>query len=127
LNLLYYVTPNWSAESGGSFELWDTEVKRGVEIPSLFNRLVIMETNSLSWHSVNQVRVDGNRCCVSNYYFTPHPPGGEEHFHVTYFQARPEQHVRRLITLADSSLRTLVRKVIKQGVRKNDLYKGPEA
>lgn len=126
LNLLYYVTPDWSSESGGSFELWDTEVKRGVEIPSLFNRLVIMETNSLSWHSVNRVRVDGMRCCVSNYYFMPHPPGGEEHFHVTYFQARPEQRIRRLVTLADSSFRTLVRKVIKQGVRKRDLYEGPE-
>jgi Rps23 Pro-64 3,4-dihydroxylase Tpa1-like proline 4-hydroxylase len=127
LNLLYYVTPDWSPENGGSFELWDRSVKRGVVIPSLFNRLVIMETHSLSWHSVNQVRTDGVRCCVSNYYFTPHPPGGEEHFHVTFFQARPEQRVRRLITLADSSFRTLVRKVVKQGVQRKDLYEGPKA
>ena len=47
LNLLYYVTPNWTPDKGGSFELWDTSVKSGVVIPSLFNRLVIMETNSL--------------------------------------------------------------------------------
>lgn len=125
LNLLYYTTPAWATEYGGNLELWDTKVKRPLEIPSLFNRLVIMETNGLSWHSVNEVRADGKRCCVSNYYFTPHPPGGEEHFHVTFFQSRPEQHIRRLITLADSSVRTLLRKVVKQGVAKKDLYQGP--
>jgi Rps23 Pro-64 3,4-dihydroxylase Tpa1-like proline 4-hydroxylase len=127
LNLLYYTTPDWSKESGGNLELWDTQVRERVEIPSLFNRLVIMETNSLSWHSVNEVKAEGKRCCVSNYYFTPHPPGGEEHFHITFFQARPEQHVRRFITLADSSVRTLLRKVVKQGVGKKDLYEGPQA
>lgn len=127
LNLLYYTTPEWSPEFGGNLELWDTGVKQCVEIPSLFNRLVIMETNSLSWHSVNEVRAEGKRCCVSNYYFTPHPPGGSEHFHITFFQARPEQHVRRLITLADSSVRTLLRKVVKQGIAKKDLYQGPQA
>lgn len=126
LNLLYYTTPDWSEDCGGNLELWDTRVKQRIEIPSLFNRLVIMETNSLSWHSVNQVRVEGKRCCVSNYYFSPHPPGGEDHFHITFFQARPEQHVRRLITLADSSVRTLLRKVVKQGIVKPELYQGPQ-
>ncbi len=127
LNLLYYATPGWAKENGGNLELWRPNVRDRVEIPSLFNRLVIMETNSLSWHSVNQVQTDGRRCCVSNYYFSPHPPGGKEHFHITFFQARPEQHVRRLITLADSSVRTLLRKVVKQGVGKTDLYEGPQA
>lgn len=125
LNLLYYTTPDWSQEWGGNLELWDTKVKQRVEIPSVFNRLVIMETNSLSWHSVNEVRAEGMRCCVSNYYFTPHPPGGEEHFHVTFFQGRPEQKVRRLITYADSSLRMLLRKVVKQGLAPKDVYEGP--
>ncbi len=126
LNLLYYATPDWATENGGNLELWNTQVRERVEIPSLFNRLVIMETNSLSWHSVNEVRVEGKRCCVSNYFFSPHPPGGKEHFHITFFQARPEQHVRRLLTLADSSMRTLLRKVVKQGVGKKDLYEGPQ-
>jgi Rps23 Pro-64 3,4-dihydroxylase Tpa1-like proline 4-hydroxylase len=125
LNLLYYPTPGWPADGGGNLELWDVGVRRRVEIPSSFNRLVIMETNSLSWHSVNEVRNDGTRQCVSNYYFSPHPPGGKEHFHITFFQARPEQHVRRLITLADSSIRTLLRRVVRRGVGKEDLYRGP--
>lgn len=124
LNLLYYVSPNWKAENGGNLELWNEEVSAAVEIPSLFNRLVLMSTNDKSWHSVNEIKTDDVRCCVSNYYFSPHSPNGYETTHVTYFQARPEQTVRRLLTKADSDLRTLLRKVVKKGLSKKDLYEG---
>lgn len=124
LNLLFYITPDWRQEYGGNLELWDGKVRKPEEIFSRFNRLVLMETNSDSWHSVNGVKFDGKRCCVSNYYFSPHPPGGEEHFHITFFMARPEQRLRRVVTYADSSLRTMVRKVVKRGVGRKDLYQG---
>ncbi len=124
LNLLYYVTPDWNPANGGNLELWDEEVKTPVEIPSLFNRLVLMSTNDKSWHSVNEVTVDGARCCVSNYYFSPHSPNGYETTHVTYFQARPEQTLRRLVTKVDSDLRTALRKIKKSGFSKKDLYEG---
>lgn len=127
LNLLYYVTPGWKAENGGNLELWDEQVTRAVEIPSLFNRLVLMATNDKSYHSVNEVKADGARCCVSNYYFSPHSPNGYETTHVTYFQARPEQTVRRLVTKVDSDLRTAVRKVFKKGFSKRDIYEGEKS
>lgn len=122
LNLLYYVTPDWEEEFGGNLELWNEDVTQSVEIPSKFNRLVLMSTNDKSWHSVNEVTKDGKRCCVSNYYFSKHSPNGYETSHVTYFKARPEQKVRRILTEADSSLRTLLRKVKKSGFSKKDLY-----
>jgi Rps23 Pro-64 3,4-dihydroxylase Tpa1-like proline 4-hydroxylase len=122
LNLLYYITPDWCARAGGNLELWDEQVKRRVEIPSLFNRLVIMETHENSWHSVSPVKIAGRRCCVSNYYFSPHPPGGKEHFHITRFSARPEQRLRRAITQVDGAMRTIIRKAVKQGVGRADLY-----
>lgn len=124
LNLLYYVTPDWQPENGGNLELWDTSVKEVVEIPSLFNRLVLMETNDKSWHSVNEVKPDGLRCCVSNYYFSPISPNGYETTHVTFFQARPEQKLKRVLTTADGYLRTALRKVVKQGLGKKDVYEG---
>jgi Rps23 Pro-64 3,4-dihydroxylase Tpa1-like proline 4-hydroxylase len=124
LNLLYYVTPGWQPGGGGSLELWDPGVLERLEIPSLFNRLVIMETNHLSWHSVNPITADGSRCCVSNYYFSPHPPTGKETFHVTFFQARPEQPLLRWLTTADGHARTLVRSLIKGGLGRKDLYSG---
>ena len=124
LNLLYYITPNWNPENGGNLELWDENVTKAIEIPSLFNRLVLMSTNDKSFHSVNEVTVDGARCCVSNYYFSPHSPNGYETTHVTYFQARPEQTLRRIFTKVDSDLRTALRKIKKSGFGKKDIYEG---
>jgi Rps23 Pro-64 3,4-dihydroxylase Tpa1-like proline 4-hydroxylase len=122
LNLLYYVTPEWKPENGGNLELWDENVTRPVEIPSLFNRLVLMSTNEKSWHSVNEVKADGRRCCVSNYYFSPHSPNGHETTHVTYFMARPEQKIRRFVTKLDSDIRTFARRFKKSGFAKKDIY-----
>ncbi len=125
LNLLYYITPDWRPENGGNLELWDFEVTKPVEIPSLFNRLVLMATNDRSWHSVNEVKAEGTRCCISNYYFSPHSPNGYETTHVTYFMARPEQKVRRIVTKLDSDVRTALRKLKKDGFAKKDVFEAP--
>lgn len=124
VNLLYYVTPEWREEYGGNLELWDIHVKKPVTIASLFNRFVIMQTNRTSWHSVSPVRYDGQRCCVSNYYFSEQSPEGEDFFHVTSFSARPEQKIARLLAKADNLARMSVRKIIKTGIGKKDLYMG---
>lgn len=125
LNLLYYVTPDWSLECGGNLELWDHRVKHHTTIASKFNRLVIMETNPWSWHSVNAVKVDRLRCCVSNYYFSPTSPTGQPYFNVTSFSARPEQKALRALAWADNKLRQAVRRVAPGGLGKKDIYKGP--
>lgn len=122
LNLLYYCTPEWKPENGGNLELWNDDVTTPVEIPSLFNRLVLMETNERSWHSVNMVMANGMRCCVSNYYFSPHSPNGHETSHITFFRARPEQKLRRVLSAADGHLRGALRTVFKRGLSKKDLY-----
>jgi Rps23 Pro-64 3,4-dihydroxylase Tpa1-like proline 4-hydroxylase len=123
LNLLYYVTPDWKPEYGGHLELWDNEVKNAVTIHSLFNRLVIMETNSNSWHSVNPVSYDSKRCCVSNYYFSNQSPSGKDYYHVTSFSARPEQKFLRALSSVDNFLRKNIRLVVKKGIGKIDVYK----
>lgn len=116
LNLLYYVTPSWKVEYGGNLELWDRSVRNKVTIPSLFNRLVLMETNAHSWHSVSPVLVDNARACVSNYYFSPNSPSGNEYFHITAFNGRPEQLFTRAWCKVDTALRTSVRMLIKKGI-----------
>jgi hypothetical protein len=76
---------------------------------SKFNRLVFMETNRHSWHSVSPV-VDGEaRCCVSNYYFTEASPEAEHYYHVTSYSARPEQRARRMLAKVDNGLRQFAR------------------
>jgi Rps23 Pro-64 3,4-dihydroxylase Tpa1-like proline 4-hydroxylase len=87
LNLLYYVTPDWDVDYGGSLELWDPKVNDNVTIHSKFNRLVLMETTPSSWHSVSKVKSEQARYCVSNYYFSPQSPTGKDYFNVTSFSA----------------------------------------
>lgn len=126
LNLLYYITPGWSLENGGNLELWDNRVRRQVTVESRFNRLVIMETNPWSWHSVSRVRIEGVRCCVSNYYFSPVSPIGRDYFNVTSFSAPPEQKFRRAMAWADNKIRQAVRMAVPDGLGKRDIYKGTE-
>ena len=111
LNLLYYVSPNWQVENGGNFEVWDEQINNRIIVPNFFNRLVVMETNSRSWHSVNPVLCDAPRCCVFNYFFSEQSPEGEDYFHGSpfslfnpLFKARPEQKIRRAIARAKDSL-----------------------
>ena len=104
VNVLYYVSPDWKLENGGNYELWDQAIENRIVIPSLFNRLVVMETNRTSWHSVNPVLCDQPRCCVFNYFFSATSPEGEDYFHGSslslfnpLFRPRPEQKIRRAI------------------------------
>ena len=117
LNLLFYVTPDWTHENGGNLELWDNGPKSPQrEITSSFNRLALMATHEKSWHSVSQVNVDRSRCCVSNYYFSDKPLEDHDYFHVTSFRGRPEQPIRDIVLQGDIALRQGIRKVFKKGV-----------
>ena len=113
LNLLYYVTPNWDPKNGGNLELWDNGVKTPQQIDALFNRLVVMETNRDSWHSVNPVTSSERRCCVSNYYFSPSSPEPVNYYHVTSFLGRPNQPIQRAYGRLDNALRQLVSQTLK--------------
>ncbi|MEM8937613.1 MAG: 2OG-Fe(II) oxygenase, partial [Pseudomonadota bacterium] len=101
----------WSGANGGNLELWDSKVATRKEIVSAFNRLVVMETNNSSWHSVNPVTADAPRRCISNYYFSPDSPNGKTYYHVTSFLGRPEQPLRRLVGRFDSAARQTIASV----------------
>ncbi len=125
LNLLYYVTPDWKLEDGGHLELWNEKVTEKVTIESQFNRLVLMETHHLSWHSVSPVKKSGGlRKCVSNYYFSKESPLGYDYFHITAFSARPEQPLKRVVCQVDNFVRSTIRKLKPSGLGKKDLYLG---
>lgn len=117
INILFYITPEWSLENGGNLELWNSDVSKSHCVVSKFNRLVIMETNNISWHSVSPVKANASRCCLSTYYFTIQSPEDFDYFHVTSFQGRPEQRFLRSISKFDNSMRRLVSKVLNRGRR----------
>lgn len=124
INLLYYVSPDWSEESGGNLELWPAGPKEGgpQTLISRFNRLAVMVTHRGSWHSVSRVTAAQERCCLSNYYFSRQPVGDADYFHVTSFRGRPEQRLRDLLLRGDIWLRTLVRRVFPRGLKDNPHY-----
>ncbi|HZS81054.1 MAG TPA: 2OG-Fe(II) oxygenase [Herbaspirillum sp.] len=119
INLLYYVSPEWTLENGGNLELWPNGTKeKPTTVVSQFNRLVVMVTNQHSWHSVSKNVSDQPRCCVSNYYFSDYPVGENEYFHPTSFRGRPEEPIRDVVLQADAALRGLIRTIIPKGVSK---------
>lgn len=122
LNLLYYVTPDWAIKDGGNLELWDREVKEKITITSTFNRLVVMETNQYSWHSVSKVIKENYRCCVSNYYFSNNSPTGNYYFHITGFHGKPKEYFKRILLPFDSMVRNYIRKLFFKGFSKKDYY-----
>lgn len=120
LNLLYYTTPDWRDNNGGHLEIWPKGLDHApVTLHSRFNRLVVMATHHSSWHSVSPITEAGNRCCISNYYFSPTPIKDNDDFHVTSFRGRPEEPVKDKILQADTALRMGIRKVFKKGIVSN--------
>jgi Rps23 Pro-64 3,4-dihydroxylase Tpa1-like proline 4-hydroxylase len=115
LNLLYYVSPDWQTENGGNFELWDDDRILAKTILAKTNRLLVMETNKISWHSVSKVCVDRPRCCVSNYYFSKISPDASDYFHVTSFSGRPEEKIKSIIGFVDNALRNTISKTFRIG------------
>ena len=115
LNLLFYVSPGWILENGGNFELWDESRTIPKTIVSRQNRLVVMETNKTSWHSVSKLCVSGPRCCISNYYFSEISPYGDDYFHVTSFLGRPNQPIRKIVGVIDNGLRNFISRNLKIG------------
>jgi len=123
LNILYYVSPSWTEANGGNFELWDDAVRKPKVLVSRFNRLVVMETNRTSCHSVNEVAVDKQRCCVSNYFFSKESPTGQDYYHVTAFKGRPENLQMRAVFAADTVLRNVAARVLGLGRGRNTVYR----
>jgi Rps23 Pro-64 3,4-dihydroxylase Tpa1-like proline 4-hydroxylase len=123
LNLLYYVSPDWKLENGGNFELWNSERTRPKTILAAANRLVVMETNKYSWHSVSKVQTDNPRCCVSNYYFSDVSPDLSSYFHVTSFVGRPNELFKRVWCVLDNAARNTFSIVTKIGRGKDQVNK----
>lgn len=124
LNLLYYVTPDWEEDYGGSLELWDQGLKYACRrIHNRFNRLVIMITNQSSLHSVSKIKHQGQRCCINNYYFSPQPVDHRAYSHVTSFRGRPDEKLKDAVLQIDTLLRNLAPRSLKNLVRKPQYYK----
>lgn len=114
LNLLYYVSRNFSPGCGGQLLLFPDGIKNDpVRIDSLFNRLVVMRTDNRSLHAVSKIdSITARRKTVSNYYFSASSPDGSNYYHSTSFRAFPGESRRKdLVLRLNSASRSLIKKL----------------
>jgi Rps23 Pro-64 3,4-dihydroxylase Tpa1-like proline 4-hydroxylase len=92
INVLIYLNKDWRAEYGGELELWDTEMKgKVVSAVPIFNRCVIFNTNSDSYHGnpgVISHPKNVTRKSIALYYYTSTWDRGKRE-HTTQFRVRP--------------------------------------
>jgi hypothetical protein len=76
VNLIAFLNPVWRAEWGGELVLWSSRNGKPcqpvVSVQPAFNRAVIFNVTSTSWHSVNPIRCprDRTRNSMVIYYFS---------------------------------------------------------
>jgi len=92
LNVLIYLNKDWKEEYGGCFEVWDRKMsKRCLRVVPSFNRCVIFNTSSISFHG-NPEPVDHplglSRRAIALYYYTSTWDKSRRE-HSTRFKVRP--------------------------------------
>lgn len=92
INALVYLNRDWKPDYGGQLELWDRKMERRVQsIDPLFNRLVVFNTDSDSFHGQpDPIRHPAGlpRRSIALYYYTA-TWDGTRRKHTTQFKARP--------------------------------------
>jgi 2OG-Fe(II) oxygenase superfamily len=92
INVLIYLNRDWREEYGGCFEIWDRSMtQRCVRVVPLFNRCVIFNTSSTSFHGnpepVNHPLGLSRRAIALYYYTSTWDSSRKEHS--TQFKVRP--------------------------------------
>ena len=101
LVFLLYFNKDWLPEYGGGLQLWDRNIKKSVTIAPLFNRAVLFEISSTSFHSIEDVICPDNvfRRGLNYFYLSDEaPPKG--YMHDTIFFPRPEERFDYWKTIA---------------------------
>ena len=92
LNVLLYLTDAWAPGDGGELELWNGPPSQGScvkQIPPMFNRLVVFQTDKQSFHGHTQEwqPTDRTRRSIALYYYTSEPEPGQAYDARTDFQS----------------------------------------
>lgn len=81
MNIIIYMNKDWKDEYNGQLELWDMDKKEMIEkIAPLFNRMVIFETNQISYHGHPHPLKSPkglSRKSLATYYYTAERPANE--------------------------------------------------
>lgn len=103
VNLLIYLNRDWQPEYGGRLELWTKDMKRAFEeILPLFNRCVVFNTDSDSYHghpTPLACPLDRTRKSIALYYFTEEKEAPKKS--ATNYRARPTDGAKAIAIWLD--------------------------
>jgi len=92
LVFLLYFNKDWHPEYGGGLQLWDQCIKKSITIAPIFNRAVLFEISSTSYHSIEDVTCPDNVFRRGlNYFYLSDEPAPKGYMHDTIFFPRPEE------------------------------------
>lgn len=116
LNMIFYLSPEWHADWGGSIQLHRDPYSPPSEddivtITPAFNRCVIFETNEYSWHGFRRIELPEEKRNLSRksfalYYYTdtrPEDELGPEHSTI-YVEEHLPEHFHAGMTLSGEDL-----------------------
>ncbi|MGZ5179199.1 MAG: 2OG-Fe(II) oxygenase [Ramlibacter sp.] len=125
LNVLLYLNDDWQDDWNGHLEIWAGDKEKlhtcARKIAPIANRLVIFNTNEVSWHGVPEPLLcppDRTRKSLALYYYSNGRPEEERGSnHNTVFLERPGERIGVSLKsrLRDWVPPALLRKVSKQG------------
>ncbi len=118
LNLLIYINKGWKPEEyGGALEIWNSDMTNcDKKVDALFNRCVVFETSSFSYHGYGKITLpeDVTRKSFYTYLYTKEQ-GIQKSYHDTTFRARPDESTsKKLKTNAKEGLKNTVKKTFKK-------------
>ena len=116
INLLIYFNKDWKEAYGGGTELWNADMtvcEKTVE--PLFNRCLIFETNEISYHGYDKIRLPEGvtRKSFYAYYYTDLRKDAAK-YHDTVFKARPsDSRTKKLVTPVKEQIKNFVKARLK--------------
>ncbi len=116
INLLVFFNKDWKDEYLGATELWnaDMSICEGKVMPYL-NRCLIFETNEISYHGYDKIKVPEGVTRKSFYtYFYTDLRADAVKYHDTVFKSRPtDSRIKKLITPLKEKAKNIVKRTLK--------------
>jgi Rps23 Pro-64 3,4-dihydroxylase Tpa1-like proline 4-hydroxylase len=115
INVLLFLNRDWKAEYGGKLEMWDAKMTQCIttHLP-LLNRMVIFETNEISYHGYGTITVPEGitRKSIYGYYYTKASETANDlQYHDTVFRPRPSDGTAKKV-------QTTVKETLKNSVKR---------
>ncbi len=117
INLIVYLNKEWKKEWGGNIELhknprFEPHLDEITSIEPLFNRMVVFETNNISWHGFPKIDLPDNKKNISRksialYYYTKNRSQPIAPHSTIYVERHLPAHIQQGVSLTACDLQDI--------------------